>query len=196
MRVDITCPVCRQSFDLEQARNDGDWRELVQAIMALPEFVHRPMWQYLGLFQGKQKLRSIKMLRIVNELAPMIKAATLSRNHVEYVVTAQQFARAMEYLVDTRPASLVLPLKSNGYMLGMLVNQAEQQLTREEVKKDEQLRNRVQDGPVQAPQPIMDAVEKPRSRSGSNNEKWKHVKKHLGARSHEDKPKENTHESE
>ena len=138
----VSCPACLHEFDLEQARNDNDWRDLVHIIMHLPESIHRPLWQYLGLFQGKQQIRSIKMVRIVKEIAPMINSARLQRNKVEYVVTAQQFAQAMSYLVDARPESLVLPLKSNGYLLGMLANQAEQTLAKAEQKREEHLRNR------------------------------------------------------
>jgi hypothetical protein len=142
MRVMVNCPACLHEFDLEQARNDNDWRDLVQVILRLPECVHRPVWQYLGLFQGKQQIRSLKMYRIVKELEPMIKSAKLQRNRLEYVVTAQQFAQAMSYLVDTRLESLVLPLKSNGYLLGMLANQAEQTLAKVEQKRETDLRNR------------------------------------------------------
>jgi hypothetical protein len=171
------------AFDLEQARSDGDWRDLVQTIMALPECVHRPLWQYLGLFQGKQQIRSIKMLRIVKELGPMIREAKVARNRIDYVVTAQQFARAMQYLVDTRPESLVLPLKSNGYLLGMLANQAEQQLARAEAKHDENLRagNR----PVETqPQPQTPATPKaPKEdapKSKTKPEDWNRLTKKLG----------------
>jgi len=144
MRLDITCPTCGDEFDMSLARNDDDWRELVELVMTLPDLVHRPVWQYLSLFQGKQKLRSLKMLRIVKELHPMIKAAEIKRGHATYAMPAEKFARAMTYLVDARPESLVLPLKGNGYLLGMMANQAEQALNKTEKQQEKAIRSRVQ----------------------------------------------------
>jgi len=144
MRLEITCPTCGDEFDLGLARNDDDWRELVELVLSLPDLVHRPMWQYLSLFQGKQKLRSLKMLRIVKELQPLIKAAAIKRGHETYAVPAEQFAKAMTYLVDTRPPSLVLPLKGNGYLLGLLANRADQAIGKNEKQHEHKLRNRKQ----------------------------------------------------
>ena len=81
----------------------------------------------------------------------MIKAAEITRNSNTYSVPAVKFARAMTYLVDTRPESQVLPLQGNGYLLGMLANQAEQQLNQAELKKDEQLRNKSREGAEKQP---------------------------------------------
>lgn len=177
MRLDITYPSCGAEFDLGLARNDDDWRELVNLVMSLPAIVHRPVWQYLGLFQGKQKLRSLKMLRIVKELLPMIKAANVKRGHAIYAVPAEQFARAMTYLVDARPASLVLPLKGNGYLLGMLANQAEQVLVKSENKKDEVLRKRVVKEPT-APEHVAVSL----GRNEANDSDWQKTKKKLGVK--------------
>ena len=104
----------------------------MEAILTLPPVTHRSMWSYLSLFKGKNKLRSSKMLRVVKQLAPMIKAAQVSRNGNDYAVPPQQFASAMEYMVDSPPASLVLPLKSNGYLLSILANNAETALQKAE----------------------------------------------------------------
>lgn len=158
MSLDITCPKCSAEFDLNMARNDDDWRDLVVMIMALPEVVHRPVWQYLSLFRGKHKVRTLKMIRIVKELTPLIKAAEITRNQNTYRVPAVKFAQAMTYLVDSRPESLVLPLKGNGYLLGMLANQAEKFLNDEELKKDAQLRNKAQTGSEQKPVAVSNAI--------------------------------------
>ena len=136
MTIDVTCPRCHHEFDLLGAREDDDWRQLIELILALQPVVHRSLWSYLGLFKGKSKLKSAKMLRIVKQLAPMIKAAQIERNHNTYAVPATSFARAMEYMVDSPPASLALPIKSNGYLLQILANNAETALAKVEQKTE------------------------------------------------------------
>lgn len=145
MSINITCPRCNNEFDLLHARDDDDWRLLMEAILTLPPVTHRSMWAYLSLFKGKSKLRSSKMLRVVKQLAPMIKAAQLERNHIEYTVSPDSFARAMEYLVDNPPATLALPLKSNGYLLSILVNNAETAMQKAEQKTEKDKRTPYRD---------------------------------------------------
>jgi len=140
MTIDVTCPRCNHEFDLLHARDDDDWRWLMEMILTLPPVTHRSMWSYLSLFKGKNKLRSSKMLRIVKELSPLIKAAMVTRERIDYVVTPDTFSRAMEYLVDNPPATLKLPLKGNGYLLSILANNAETALQKAEKKTEQDKR--------------------------------------------------------
>ncbi len=140
MAVDVTCPRCNHEFDLLHARDDDDWRLLMETLLTLPPVTHRSMWAYLSLFKGKSKLRSSKMLRVVKQLTPMIKAAQVERNRIEYTVSPDSFARAMEHLVDNPPATLMLPLKSNGYLLSILANNAETAMQKAESKKEKDIR--------------------------------------------------------
>lgn len=112
----------------------------MEMILTLPPVIHRSLWAYLSLFRGKNKLRSSKMLRIVKQLAPMIKAAQVERNRITYNVPAVSFARAMEYMVDRPPASLSLPLKGNGYLFSILANNAESALAKQEKKNEQEKR--------------------------------------------------------
>ncbi len=138
MTIDVTCPRCNHEFDLLHARDDDDWRELIAMILSLSPAVHRSLWAYMSLFKGKSKLRSSKMLRIVKQLAPMIKAAQIERNGISYAVPPQKFANAMDHMVNTPSPSLVLPLKSNGYLLSILANNAETLLAKAERKTEQQ----------------------------------------------------------
>ncbi len=145
MSITITCPRCNHEFDLLHARDDDDWRLLIEIMLSLPPVTHRSMWAYLSLFRGSSKLRSSKMLRVVKQLAPMIKAAEVQRNGTGYVVPPDTFAHAMEHLVDNPPATLKLPLKGNGYLLSILANNAETALVQSEKKHEQQKRTPYRD---------------------------------------------------
>jgi hypothetical protein len=100
---------------------------------------------YLGLFTSKNKLRSSKMLRVIKQLAPMITAAQVERNGNTYAVPPARFASAMEYMVDSPPATLALPLKSNGYLLSILANTAETALQKAEQKTQQKKSEKYRD---------------------------------------------------
>lgn len=138
----IQCQACGAEFPLREALNDNAWRELCDLALSLPPVVHRPVWDYLELFTPKkQKLRVSRMLAIVQELAPMIHAARIERNRTSYAVPAETFAKAMRFLVQTPPPSLVLPLKGNGYLVSLLANRAEQAAAQTEKQQEQQRRH-------------------------------------------------------
>jgi hypothetical protein len=120
------CPNCGWTFDLEQAWQDADGRRFIAVLTSLPESTIRPLYNYIRLFKPpKQALRWSRILAIAEELAPLIKAAELSRNKISYRVPAKDWAAAMTYLVETPPSTLTKPLKSNGYLLSILADRAE-----------------------------------------------------------------------
>lgn len=150
----VTCPLCGALFDLIQALEDKDGRQWVALLAELPPNVIKPLIRYLHLFKpDKRTLRWARMLKLTRELVPMIKDAQLTRNRLTYVVPPSAWAEAMETLVDNPPPTLQLPLKGNGYLLGMLANGAEQRAAGEERQQEEERRHRgrenASDGPVQ-----------------------------------------------
>ncbi len=64
------------------------------------------------------------MLSLADELVPMIREARVRRNGTVYAVPLDAWASALSMLAD-RPKNLALPLKSHGYLLEILANQAE-----------------------------------------------------------------------
>lgn len=158
MSIDILCPYCRNEFQLREGRNDPDWFELVDMINSLPAEVHKPLWQYIELFRGKNRLRSSTMLKVVTHLAPMIKSATVMRGSIAYSVSPRQFAIAMNYLVEQTPPTLSLPIKSNGYLLEMLASQTEKAAAKTEQAQEKQKQHQAQQrsGSSQPVQKILD----------------------------------------
>jgi len=164
MSLDILCPYCRHEFPVREGRNDPDWFELVDTIHALPAEVHKPLWQYIELYRGKNRLRSSTMLKIVQHLSPMIKRATVMRGSIAYAVSPRQFARAMNYLVEQTPPTLSLPIKSNGYLLEMLASQTEKAAAKTEQQQESNKQQVAQQrkGSTQAisPQKVLDELKK------------------------------------
>lgn len=142
MSIALTCPGCRQSFDLREARTDDEWREFVVLMASLPQAVQMPLLRYLELFKPARQatVRSSVLLRLAEELAPMITDQRIKRRQAIHEVPHSRWAGAMTHLYNTQD-KLNLPLKGNGYLLETIVNAIERQEAAAERKRDEQLRN-------------------------------------------------------
>ena len=122
----LVCPNCRFKFELEQAIQEVEGRQFVELLMSLPPPVQRSVYNYIKLFTPeKQAMTWSKALKALKELAPMIKDAKIQRNKVIYAAPIPVWVAALSCLVETPPATLTLPLKGNGYLLAILVTQAE-----------------------------------------------------------------------
>jgi hypothetical protein len=122
----LVCPNCRFKFELEQAIQEVEGRQFVELLTSLPPPVQRPLYNYTKLFTPEKHAMSWnKSLKVTKELAPMIKDAKIERNKVTYAAPVPVWVAALSYLVETPPATLTLPLKGNGYLLTILVAQAE-----------------------------------------------------------------------
>lgn len=148
----LTCPRCGQGYALREALQDDDWRALVDHLVSLPAAVQRPLLDYLALFAPakQQRLQPARACRLLDQIAPQIRDARVTRNGVSYVVPADTWAAAMRYLVDTPPATLKLPLKSHGYLLQILADKAERLAAADERAREEARRARahIDAGPV------------------------------------------------
>lgn len=171
----VSCPVCGAMFDLIQALEDKEGRQWVAQLAELPPTVIKPLIRYLHLFRPEQRaMRWSRLLKLTAELVPMIKAAQVSRDGIDYAVPATQWADAMDHLVDTPPKTLLLPLKSNGYLLSILAGQAGQAEAAVEREAEERKRQRGRDGASQGPQAVGQILDGGgKSRSGPPPG-WKH----------------------
>jgi len=155
----VLCPMCGALFDLEQAWNDADGRRFVQLLTSLPPAVIRPLYNYLKLFKPvKQSLRWQTILKLTQELAPMISRAVISRNGIEYAVPIPMWLEVLDGLARNRPESLVLPLKGHGYLLTILANQAEKAAHIDEREVDKRRQQRVGAGQPTGMQAFADYV--------------------------------------
>lgn len=142
MSLQLQCPSCGVEFSLREARNDQDWRSFCAVLAQFPQPVQTPLLSYLELFTpAKQSvLRSGTMLKLAQELLPMVKAQAIERKHNSYNVTHGTWASAMSHLSNNRQ-NLTLPLKGNGYLLGSLANHAEKRAAKAESEVIEKQRH-------------------------------------------------------
>lgn len=120
-----SCPACGSSFDLDAAVSDADARRFAELVAGIDPRVARPLIQYLALFRPeKTGMRWSRMLALAIEIEPMIRAGRVTRNGTTYAVPLDAWSQALSMLAD-RPKHLQLPLKTHGYLLEILANQAE-----------------------------------------------------------------------
>jgi len=147
----LACPHCRRALTLRELTDDADWRAFVELRGALPAVVQRPLDAYLQLFRPRtRELSPGRLLRLTEQIAPVIQSARLRAGGVDYVVSAEQWAAGMVYLIDTPPQALTLPLKSHGYLARILAARAERAAAQDERETEQHRRQRphVDSGPV------------------------------------------------
>lgn len=136
----VTCPACGAQYDLEAAISDADARRFADLVASLHPRVARPLIQYLALFRpSKTGMRWSRMLSLAQELAPMIHAASITRNGTAYAAPLELWESALRHLAD-RPPGLKLPLKTHGYLLEIIAGQAEKAAARTESEREQQRR--------------------------------------------------------
>ena len=148
----VHCPHCSNAFDLTQGWEDQDARRFIDLLTQLPPKAVRPTFKYLTTcFKPKaQALRWSKLLKLAQELVPMIKDAQIKRNGTRYVVPLEQWISKLQELVESPPPNLALPLKSHAYLLSILANQAEQTAAKVETNAEAVKRTGVRPAPVAA----------------------------------------------
>lgn len=170
----VPCPYCGKDVDIIQGMElqaGNDWTALIQGLQ--PSLIGA-LLRYLELFKPlKQALRWSRRLALTQELMPMIKSGQLERNRIVYAMPAQVWEGAMLNLVSNRPASLVLPLKSNGYLLSIMVGKVEKNLAVAEAKQIEAHANRGQSGAQTGLQPVGAVMSSPKKSGAPKPQKPK-----------------------
>jgi hypothetical protein len=137
------CPYCGKPIDIIQGMELAAGNEWTALIQSIPPSMIGALLRYLELFKPKiQSLRWSRRLALTEELMPMIKSGTVQRNGITYAMPMQAWEAEMMKLVSNRPASLVLPLKTNGYLLSIMVGRVEKNLAAAEAKEIEAQRGR------------------------------------------------------
>ena len=139
----IGCPAYGAELDLAVVLEGEDARRFHGILCELPTPMVRPVVRYLGLFRlEKRRLRWSRMVGLISEISPMIKAARVKHGHASYVAPPEAWAQAMMSLVETPSASLKRPLKNNRYLFAMLAGQCEKAAAAAEEKQIQAARSR------------------------------------------------------
>lgn len=104
----LICPSCGAIASAEAWANDPACRQTLDLLMKLPPAVASRTLPYLGLFrQGLRGLTWSRALKLVEELAAMVGAATLAWDGKEpRVVSPDAWARAIDSVLARRPEAL------------------------------------------------------------------------------------------
>ncbi len=154
------CPYCGKAIDIIQGMELAAGNEWTALIQSVPPSMIGALLRYLELFKpATQALRWSRRLALTEELMPMIKSGLLKHKGIEYAMPMQAWEGEMMKLVSNKPASLMLPLKSNGYLLSIMVGRVEKNLAVAESQQIEAQRNRGQHGAVNGMKPVGAVVE-------------------------------------
>lgn len=139
--MQITCPSCASKYDLTAAVNDASARRFAALMGGLQPAVARHIPAYLGLFKpASQGLRWSRMLTLLEDIEPEIRAARVERNGRDWVAPPALWADAMQTMIDKR--GLKLPLKGHGYLREIVASLANSAEGRAEAQAEDAKRQR------------------------------------------------------
>jgi hypothetical protein len=145
----LTCPCCGAQNSLEALLIDAAARQAVATALALPGGLGDRLVRYLGLFRptGGRGLTWDRVARLLEELNAAMAAGQIERHGQVWPAPPDAWETALDQILDSRP-SLVLPLKSHGYLYEILVGRArkaaDDRAARQELDEE---RARVREGP-------------------------------------------------
>lgn len=149
----LVCPNCCFKFDLEHAVHEVEGRQFVELLMNLPSPVQRPVYNYIKLFiTEKHAMTWGKALKTLKELAPMIKQERVTRQQITYSANTTVWLAALSYMTDPVPSTLALPLKSNGYLLSIVVETAKKAHVEQQKAVEQRVTTACQTGNVRQTQ--------------------------------------------
>lgn len=114
------CPACGATFSLDTLLGNEGARDAVMAALAMPAPIGKLLVQYLALFRPAQRQLSFdRVANLLNELLPMITAASIERNGRTWSAPQEYWSMALNEMIAKRD-NLTLPLKSHGYLLAII----------------------------------------------------------------------------
>lgn len=120
----IVCPCCQTDFPIEAGVNDVNARAAIKRAFSLTP-VGDLLLAYVQLFKPEKRVLSMpKLVKILDELLPMIQAGKVERNGRIYVAPHEYWRQALEEMQNKRD-QLTLPLKSHGYLFTIITGYAE-----------------------------------------------------------------------
>lgn len=160
-----SCPACGATFSLDALLGNEGARDAVMAALAIPAPLGKLMVQYVALFRPAHRQLSMdRLANLLNELLPMITAASIERNGRTWSAPQDYWKLALEEMIAKRD-KLTLPLKSHGYLLAIIEGYSNKAEGKKEAQHEDSKAGRTQTGgQQQAASPAVRNQEvKPRS---------------------------------
>ena len=121
----LVCPSCGFFASPEAFLGEADEQRALLLAFKLPSPLAAPMHQYLRLFRPAQRALTARRIEtLLGELLPMIEACRVERRGRSWPAPVEAWRAALDEMVGKRDR-LTLPLKSHGYLLEILVGQAD-----------------------------------------------------------------------
>lgn len=123
----LTCPNCQYQTDFMSALQDTQQREFMRRLVSeVPTGQHVLLMRYLNMFKPLQYAMSFSAMNTrLEELLALIKSGRVMRNRDTRAAPMEMWLASIETLVNNKPDSLGLPLKSHAYLRSMVWNEAE-----------------------------------------------------------------------
>jgi len=139
----LCCPNCRAVMSLDVLLADDAPREALNAIVeAHPagETFVKPLLRYIGLFAPvKSQMSHSRIAALINELAPMIRAAQIERNGRTWPCPIDYWRQGFDHMLAQRDQGrLKHPLKTRGYLREVLAGFADKAESRAESNTERQ----------------------------------------------------------
>lgn len=158
--MNLICPCCQAVFPIEAALNDLAGRQAIVEAFRLTPFGDL-LLGYIKLFTPpKRALSNLRMVKLLEELLPMIRAASIERNGRLWSAPHEYWRMALGEMIDKRD-KLTLPLKSHGYLLTIIEGYSNKAEAKQEVQAEARKGGYTPVGQVRQPSP---AVKKPEAR--------------------------------
>lgn len=138
--MNMTCPGCGFCGPLEIYASDVDARHFADLMGKVPPEIADLVIRYVGLFApAKHKMTFSRGRRVLAELVTLIHAGKIERNRREWPAPISAWSTALAYMLEHR-AQLTLPIKSHGYLLEVMVGQADKIEAQAEAAREKQRR--------------------------------------------------------
>jgi hypothetical protein len=121
--VKLVCPACGSVNSLDSLVGHDGARAALAELAALSGPMAGAVLRYLALFRPAQRqLTFDRVASLLAELNPMIIEARITRNGRVYAAPRDVWVAAIDSILTSRDR-LVLPLKSHGYLLEIIIGQ-------------------------------------------------------------------------
>lgn len=126
--------------------NDAAGRKALQAALALPHPINKPLLTYLGLFRpAKRSLTWDRVEKLLSDLLEPIETGKLMRNGRTFVVTIEVWQAALDTLLAKRE-TLRLPMKTHGLLFEIAAGLADKCAAKHERETEQARRQRPRTG--------------------------------------------------
>lgn len=136
----MICPCCQADFPIEAGINDVAARNAVKRAFSLTPLGDL-LLGYVQLFKpAKRVLSMARLVKLLDELLPMIQDGKIEHKGRVFPAPQDAWRSALEEMLSKRD-TLVLPLKSHGYLITIIAGAADKAAAKREAAQEMRARS-------------------------------------------------------